>query len=87
MEIVKKKIIKKYQEFIWFNNICLSLRAELQSIHYNQIEITNTMETIKTQATILKDSYILHNNITANNMSLTKSPCFDVVEPMMEYQN
>ena len=29
----------------------------------------------------------LQNNTTANNMILTKSPYFDVVEPTMNYHN
>ena len=48
-----------------------------QSIHYNQIE---------------KYKYngdninLFHNNIIANNMNLTKSPYFDIVEKIWQYK-
>ena len=54
------------------------LKLNYQSIHYNQIrKYKYNGDNIK----------LLHNNITVNNMNLTKSHCFDVVEPMVEHQN
>ena len=42
-----------------------------QSIHYNQIEKYKYNG---------NNTELFHNNITANNMTLTKSSCFNVVE-------
>ena len=50
--------------------------AELQSIYYNQmVKCKYNGDTTK----------LFHNNITVNNMILTKPPYFDVVEHVMEY--
>ena len=66
------------QGITWFNNICLCPRVKLQSIYYNQIEkYKYNRDNIE----------LFHNNITVNNMTLTKFPYFYVVKPTMKYQN
>ncbi len=54
------------------------LKFYYQLIHYNQIRKYKCNE---------DNIELLHNNIIANNMNLTKSHCFDLVEPTVEYQN
>ena len=62
------------QGITWFNNICLCPRVKLQSIYYNQIEkYKYNRDNIE----------LFHNNITVNNMTLTKFPDFDKISLLL----